>query len=63
MSFKLKTEEDGEMETIDAIACSQFIDKYLPDLTTDQIDSINEELHNHAEQYLCPDYAYFLLEG
>ena len=47
---------------VGAIPCDNYITKYLSDeLVQARIDSINEELYNKADLYLCPDTQSFLL--
>ena len=52
---------DGSNQTIAAITCDKYIDKYLNDLSVDKKASLNTEYYNHADHYLCPDTPSFVL--
>lgn len=63
MSFKLTNSTEQESQIVQAISCDKYIAQYLSELEPEQIESINSELLGNADQYLCPDSAFFTLEG
>ena len=52
---------DGSNETVSAITCDQYIEKYLYDLSSDKKASLQTEYYGHTENYLCPDTPSFAL--
>ena len=55
---------DDVYQSIDAISCSQYIDKYLQSkLSSVQITEITAELQQQPDSYLCPDTDQIAIGG
>ena len=55
MYYQIIEHGEQDKKVVKAITCDKFIDKYLSDLSSKQLNSINYEMFKQPENFVCPD--------